>query len=77
MTSPSSDSRRLTDSEWATAQKTCTTKQLLVLAYWRDGYGYKRISIILGIPRDTVRGRIDRALATVIRARYTRDSEAA
>jgi DNA-directed RNA polymerase specialized sigma24 family protein len=56
---------RLTTAEWATAQQACTQAQLQALIYWRDGYGYKRISKILGIRRDAVRGRIDRALETI------------
>lgn len=56
---------RLTEPDWQTAIEHCTPLQLEALDYWRHGYGYKRISIILGIPRETARSRIDRALTTI------------
>lgn len=59
---------RLTPHEWQTAQTVCTPRQLEALDYWRRGFGYKRIAIVLRIPRDAVRGRIDRALANIDRA---------
>jgi DNA-directed RNA polymerase specialized sigma24 family protein len=59
--------RRLSDVDWQTAQRACTAEQLQALIYWRDGYGYKRIGIVLGISRDAARGRIDRGLATLKR----------
>lgn len=56
---------RLTGREWELAREVCTPAQLQVLCYWRDGYGYKRIAMIVGIRRDAVRGRVDRALESL------------
>lgn len=60
---------RLTPQEWEIAQKVCTPAQLQALVYWRDGAGYKRIGKVLGIRRDAVRGRVDRALEAIREAR--------
>jgi len=75
---------RITDTEWKTALTICTPAQLQALDYWRHGYGYKRIGIILGIPRDTARtridagrGRLNRALAHPTPNGTIHDSEAA
>jgi DNA-directed RNA polymerase specialized sigma24 family protein len=44
-----------------------THSQELVMRLWRDGLGYQRIGLLLGLPRDTVRGRIVRVLSNVAR----------
>lgn len=59
---------RLTESEWQVAERACTPAQLQALDYWRHGYGYKRIALVLGIPRDAARGRIERALDNIRRS---------
>jgi hypothetical protein len=68
---------KLTQHEWQTAQDVCTSDQLRALDYWRSGCGYKRIAVALEISRDAARGRVERGLSNIQRARYTHGREAA
>ncbi len=56
---------RLSDEQWHIAQTACTPGQLIVLDYWRHGYGYKRISLTIGLGLDATRDRIRRGIHAI------------
>lgn len=51
----------MTDGEWELARKVCTPKQLQVLAWHRQGYGYRTIAVMFDLSPGTVRDRVKRA----------------
>lgn len=51
----------------ALARNILTTKQLRALELWSRELGYQRIGHVLGISRDAARGRVLRAIQTVVR----------
>jgi len=59
---------RLTPDEWDVARRVCTPEQLEALDWWRRGAGYKRIGVVLGLGRDTARGRVERGLGRIRQA---------
>lgn len=62
------------DDVWAIARRVCTPAELQALQL-HEQMGYKRMALTLGLSISTVRGRVDRATAKVLRERNARRSE--
>lgn len=65
-------SEDLTGEAWEVALEVCTPGQIEALKLREAGLGYKRIAVILGLQWETVRDRIKRAEATVLREMQSR-----
>lgn len=53
---------------WAIARRVCTPAELEALRL-HEQMGYKRMALHLGLSISTVRGRVDRATAKIMRER--------
>ncbi len=58
----------LDDDAWQTARRVCTPLELDALRL-HEQMGYKRMALHLGLSISTVRGRVDRATAKIMRER--------
>lgn len=63
----------LDDETWEIATSVCTPRELDALLL-NEKMGYKRMAAYLGLSISTVRGRVDRATAKIIRERNARRS---
>ena len=52
---------KVTDEEWSTAQRVCTSAQLRVLRLYRQGMPKRAIARLLGVAPSTVRDHLDAA----------------
>lgn len=59
---------RITDAEWELARRVCTPRQLQVLAWYRQGHGYRTIANMFDLAPGTVRDRVKRAQARMVAA---------
>lgn len=57
-----------TEDEWEIARRVCTRAELDALQL-HEQMGYKRMATMLGLSISTVRGRVDRATAKIMRER--------
>jgi DNA-binding CsgD family transcriptional regulator len=54
---------RMTPGQWEEAKRECTAAQIAALELWNIGFGYKRISLVLGIDPSSAKARIRAGLA--------------